>query len=173
MTKLFKGLAVIVFAAFSSVAAAEAKIAVIDVQAAMQATEHFKTMAKNLEASQNMKSFQAELKTIDGDLKAMEERQKKDGSTWSQEEAQQFQQQAQHKLQQRENVVRNIQGNLQREMGKLSQQLAPHAQQALKDIVTAQAIDILLAKNAVIHAAPTFDITAQLTSKLNAVKLAN
>lgn len=97
MTKLFKGFALVAAVVFSMGAAAQTKIAVVDAQAAMQGTQHFKTMLEALEGTQNMKSFRAELKTIEGDLKAMDERQKKDGSTWSREDAEQFQQQWQYK----------------------------------------------------------------------------
>lgn len=173
MTKLFKGFALVAAVVFSMGAAAQTKIAVVDAQAAMQGTQHFKTMLEALEGTQNMKSFRAELKTIEGDLKAMDERQKKDGSTWSREDAEQFQQQWQYKRQQFESVARNIQGAMQREAGKLQQQLMPQMQAALGEIVTAQAIDVLLNRNAVLLAGPSFDITPQLTEKLNAVKLAN
>ncbi len=173
MTKLFKGFALVAAFVFSMGAAAQTKIAVVDMQAAMQNTQHFKTALESLEATQNMKTFRAELKTIEGDLKAMDERQKKEASTWSQEQAQQFQQQWQYKRQQFESVARNIQGAMQREVGKLQQKMAPHIQQGVQDIVTAQAIDVLLQRNAVLIAGPQFDITPQLTEKLNAAKLAN
>jgi outer membrane protein len=47
------------------------------------------------------------------------------------------------------------------------QEMAPKAQEALRDIIKADSIGLLLQGNAVIHAEDSYIITAKLTDKLN------
>jgi len=47
------------------------------------------------------------------------------------------------------------------------EEMAPKVQEVLREIIEADGIGLLLQRNAVIHAEPSYSITAQLTDKLN------
>ena len=64
-------------------------------------------------------------------------------------------------------VVEKMQQAEQSVARELLQDMAPKAQEALRDIIKAESIGLLLQGNAVIHAEDSYIVTAKVTDKLN------
>jgi outer membrane protein len=78
---------------------------------------------------------------------------------------------AQQKLGSMQEDLDHVTGKLQQaEQGAgqaLLQEMAPKVQEVLREIIEKDGIGLLLQRQAVIHAEPSYSITAQVTDKLN------
>ena len=66
-----------------------------------------------------------------------------------------------------EHVVGKVQQTEQVAAQALLQEMGPKVQEVLRDLITTDGIGLLLQRGAVIHADPSYSITAKVTDKLN------
>ena len=167
MSRLIKvALAVLVVCA-PTLVWAEGKIAVVDVQDAILQTDIAQTRINEVREQEDYKKNKAEYDRLKSEGEALLKKFQKDAAVMSQDQKVA----AQQKLGSMQEDLDHVTGKLQQaEQGAgqaLLQEMAPKVQEVLREIIEKDGIGLLLQRQAVIHAEPSYSITVQVTDKLN------
>lgn len=163
---------VIAFAAMFSMAvsAVESKIAIFNPQAAIMNTQQAKRQLDALEANADYAASKAKFESLRVELGNLEKDAQSKGMTWSDDQKADFRKKMEYKGADLKLVVEKLKGDKTAVMRQVMQALVPKAQAALKDIVTAENIGLVLDSSAAHYATPEYDITAKVTDKINKAK---
>ncbi len=168
--KAFKFIAVLLVSLSGSLAMAEGKIAVFDLDRAVLNT----TVAKNrLNALRNQKDFKdtvAELEAVKKDYEKLVEQLQKDLEIMSAEQRQLAKNKIDGKRSDGEHLARKIEAAQQQEIQQIMQEIGPKLQKLLPAIIQEDGIGLLLPAKAVMHADADYDITAKVADRLNQSK---
>lgn len=154
----------------SAVSFAEAKIAVINTQAAILSTAVAKSKFEKLEKSADFAATKAKIDGISADLKAMGESYKKEGTTWSADKKAEAEKKMQSLQQDGQFNAKKLQAAEQEVAQEVMQELAQKYQAVLKQIIESEKIGLLLDSQAAIYKTAEYDITAKVTDALNKAK---
>lgn len=164
MNKAIKTLvATVMFMASSVAMAGDGKVAVLDVQEAILSTNAAKAEMKSFESRSDVAKMISDAEKLKKDIIALRGDVEKGGSG-----AQEKQKTIEFKQADFELIVRKLNAERQAAGKKLMDSIGPRLEGAVKSIVEAEGIGLLLDRKAAIHADPAFDITARVTEKLNA-----
>ena len=165
-------LVIIVFSsALASIAFSEDKIAVIDMQQAMFASNYAQNMAKEASESADFVALRAKAESSAADLQSMAKEAETKRLTWSTEEAAEHQKKMSYTKADYDLAVQKIQGEQQQLQQKIMQELTPQFQEALSEVAKGEGITLLLRRESVIIADPKNDLTAKVVDKLNQITL--
>ncbi|MBK6961689.1 MAG: OmpH family outer membrane protein [Gammaproteobacteria bacterium] len=164
---MFAG-SVLVLAFFALPAAAVDKIAVVDIQRVIFTSDVAKARQKQLQAESEFVGLQAKYDSIAADVKALQKKIEAERDTMSQEQATENQKKMEYLRADYELVERKLRAEVQQLQGKIMEELQPKVQAALKELVDAEGITLLLQREAVIVADPGLDVTSKLLERLNA-----
>jgi outer membrane protein len=143
------------------------KIAVVDVQGAILQTDYAQKRLAEVRDQADYKKNKAEYDRIKTEGEALLKTFQKDAAVMSQDQKVA----AQNKLTSMQEDLEHVTSKLQQaEQGvgqALLQEMAPKVQDVLREIIEKEGIGLLLQRNAVIHAEPSYSITATVTDKLN------
>jgi len=153
---------------FALPAAAVDKIAVIDIQRVIFTSDVAKARQKQLQAESEFVSLQAKYDSIAADVKALQKKIEAERDTMSQEQATENQKKMEYLRADYDLVERKLRAEVQQLQGKIMEELQPKVQAALKELVEAEGITLLLQREAVIVADPALDVTGKLLERLNA-----
>lgn len=151
----------------SSMALAEGKIVVLDLQAAVLSTEAAQERLETLEKNEDYAALRTRYQSLTADLQAFQEDAQKNGMTWSDEQKQEKQEEMSALREQYERTVQSLQGERQQVMQVIMQEMGERTQQALAQLIEAEKIDLVLNSQSAYHASAEYDITDQLTEMLN------
>jgi outer membrane protein len=148
----------------SAVSFAETKIAVLNVQVAVFQTATAKAKFAKMEKSPDFAATKAKLDGIQTDAKLLTESYKKESSTWAPEKklqglSQEYEFNAK-KLKDAQNEVAQ----------QVMQELGAKVEAAVKQVIDAEKIGLVLNSQAAMHATPEYDITAKVTDLINKAK---
>ena len=129
---------------FSSVASAEDKIAIIDVQQAMFASDYAQASVKQSIESADFVALKAKAEGSAADLQAMSKEAEAKRLTWSAEEAAGHQKRMSYAKADYDLAVQKIQGEQKQLQQKVLQDLSPVFQQALTEVVQEEGVTLLL-----------------------------
>lgn len=149
-------------------ASAVEKIAVVDIQRVIFTSDTAKARQKQLQAEQGFVELQAKYDSIAADVKALQKKIEAERDTMSRDQATETQKKMEYLRADYELVARKLQAEVQQLQGKIMEELQPQIQAALKELVEAEGVTLLLQREAVIFAAPTMDLTGKLLERLNA-----
>ena len=169
--KYIKLLSVVFLAAIATVASGEGKIAVIDMQQAMFASNYAQNMAKEASESADFVALRAKAESSAADLQSMAKEAETKRLTWSTEEAAEHQKKMSYTKADYDLAVQKIQGEQQQLQQKIMQELTPQFQEALSEVAKGEGITLLLRRESVIIADPKNDLTAKVVDKLNQITL--
>ena len=165
-----KIVAAVALCMMSAVSVAEVKIAILNPSAAIQGTAVAKAKFEKMSKSADYAATKAKLDGITTDAKALQASAEKENATWTAEKKAEVQKKLESLSQDYQFNGKKLQA-AQQEMGQqLTQEMGPKLQVALKEIVEAEKIDIVLDSQGVYHASPAHDITAKVTELLNKAK---
>jgi outer membrane protein len=153
---------------FALPAAAVDKIAVVDIQRVIFTSDVAKARQKQLQAESEFVGLQAKYDSIAADVKALQKKIEAERDTMSQEQAAENQKKMEYLRADYELVERKLRAEVQQLQGKIMEELQPKVQAALKELVDAEGITLLLQREAVIVADPGLDVTGKLLERLNA-----
>ncbi|MBI2783681.1 MAG: OmpH family outer membrane protein [Porticoccaceae bacterium] len=153
---------------FALPAAAVDKIAVVDIQRVIFTSDVAKARQKQLQAESEFVGLQAKYDSIAADVKALQKKIEAERDTMSQEQATENQKKMEYLRADYELVERKLRAEVQQLQGKIMEELQPKVQAALKELVEAEGITLLLQREAVIVADPGLDVTGKLLERLNA-----
>ena len=145
----------------------QGKIAVVDVQGAILATDVAQKRLAEVRGQDDYKADKAEYDRLKSEFEELVKKYQKDAAVMSPEQ----QEAARTKLSSKQADLEHVTGKLQQTeqaAGQaLLQEMAPKVQEVLRDIITQDEIGLLLQRNAIIHAEAGYSITAKVTDKLN------
>jgi outer membrane protein len=147
-------------------AQAEMKIAVVDMQRAVLASDEAKIAVEKFRAAK-----QEDIDTItalETALKGIQDRIAKDGEVMSEDEHRKLKNSFEEKATTYKFHRQNMQKAEQQELQQLAQKMEPKMQKALKAIIDEKKYDLVVRPEMVIYNAPGTDITKLLLEKLNA-----
>ena len=153
---------------FSSVAvAAEDKIAILDVQQAMFASDYAQSRVKQSLESADFVALKAKAEGSAADLQAMSKEVEAKRLTWSAEQAESHQKRMSYAKADYDLAVQKIQGEQKQLQQKILQDLSPTSQQALTEVIQEEGITLLLRAESVLSASAENNLTAKVVDRLN------
>lgn len=161
-------LQVALLAMTASFAQAEMKVAVVDMQRAVLASDQAKAAVEKFRVSK-----QGEIDTItklETELKGIQDKIAKDGDFLSEDERRKLKNSFEEKATTYKFHRQNMQKAEQQELQELAKVMEPKMQKALKAIIDEKKFDLVVRPEMVIYNAPGTDITKLLLEKLNASK---
>lgn len=167
MRRIFAG-SMLALAFFALPAVAADKIAVVDIQRVIFTSDVAKARQKQLQTESEFVGLQAKYDSIAADVKALQKKVEAERDTMSQEQATENQKKMEYLRADYELVERKLRAEVQQLQGKIMEELQPKVQAALKELVEAEGITLLLQREAVIVADPGLDVTGKLLERLNA-----
>jgi len=165
-----KCIAAMTLCVMSAVSYAETKIAVINPEGAIFSTAVAKARFEKLEKTSDYAATKAKLDAISADLKAVQESANKEGATWSAEKKSEVSKKIQSLQQDGQFNAKKLQTSRQEVAEAIAQEIGQKYQTALKQVVDADKIGLLLNSPSVIFATPEYDITAKVTDLINKAK---
>ncbi len=148
-------------------AQAEDKIAVIDIQRALFASDYAQSRVKESLETADFVALKAKAEGSAADLKAMSEEAKR--LTWSAEQVAAHQKKMSYAKADYDLAVQKIQGEQKQLEQQIPQELAPQFQEALSQVVKEEGVTILLRAESVIVAGPENNLTAKVVDRLNQI----
>jgi outer membrane protein len=142
-------------------------IAVVDFGKAIFGTEVAKARMKQKKGESEFATLQGKYESTVSEMKALKKEIDTQGMTWSQEQVADAQKKMEYLRADLELITRKIQGDQQTLQNSIVQELRPKAGEALQELIEEEGIVLLLSSEAVVTAAPSLDVTAKLTDRLN------
>ena len=167
MSKLIKVIFAVLALSVSTLGWAAGKIAVVDVQGAILQTDVAQKRLGEVREKADYKKNKAEADRLKSEGEALFKTFKKDEAVMSLEQKSASEKKLSGIQDDFRMVVEKMQQAEQSVARELLQDMAPKAQEALRDIIKAESIGLLLQGNAVIHAEDSYIVTAKVTDKLN------
>ena len=167
MSKLFKITFTVLFLALPALGWAQGKIAVVDLQEAILQTDIAQKRMQDIRDQDDFKADKAEFEKLKKELDELVKKFQKDAAVMSQEQQNAARQKLASKQADLEHVVGKVQQIEQAAGQALLQEMGPKVQEVLREIISTDGIGLLLQRGAVIHAEPSYSITAKVTDKLN------
>ena len=147
--------------------AAETKIAVIDIQQAMFASDYAQNSVKEAQESADFVALRAKAEGSAADLQSMGKEAETKRLTWSAEQVTAQQKKMSYAKADYDLAVQKIQGEQKQLQQQIMQELSPQFQEALAQVVQEEGITLLLRSESVIVASPENYLTAKVTDRLN------
>ena len=167
MSNLLKTTLAALLLALPLTAAAQGKIAVVDLQEAILQTDYAQKRINDVRNQDDYKSDKAEFDRLKTEFDNLVKDFQKDAAVMGQEE----QLAARKKLQSKQADLEHVTGKLrQAEQAagqQLLQEMSPKVQEVLRELIATEGIGLLLQRGSVIHADAGYSITAKVTDKLN------
>ncbi len=167
MSRILKcALAVVVFS-LPALGWAEGKIAVFDLQSAILQTDAAQARLAELRNEDEYKKNKAEFDRIKSEGETLVKSYQKDSAIMSEEQRATAQQKINSMQEDLEHVAGKLQQSEQVAAQAMFQEMGPKVQEVLRAIIEKEGVGLLLQRQAVIHAEPSYSITAKVTDKLN------
>lgn len=144
------------------------RIAVIDREAALLATDAAKAAQDKLNA--DMKPQRERLEQLRRDIKGLEEKFQKDAATMSERDKKALRDQADVKAGEFNKLIQQLQQRTSEAQQDLLNRLLPTMQGVLDDLRKAGNYDLVLDRRGAIYVDPELDLTRRVTERLNAGK---
>jgi len=146
---------------------AETKIAVIDIQQAMFASDYAQNSVKASLESADFVALKAKAEGSAADLQAMGKEAETKRLTWSAEQVAAQQKKMSYAKADYDLAVQKIQAEQKQLQQQIMQELSPQFQEALTEVVQDEGITLLLRSESVIVASPENNLTAKVVDRLN------
>jgi outer membrane protein len=164
--KFFEGsLLALMIAASGTVAAAELKIGIIDIQQALLASEEAQQFMET--AQSELETDQNEVNTLQQEMRELQEQMQKDAEVMSPSEQRRRQKEIEDKQIDYRFLVNKLQKEVQDRQQELMQQMGPKLEAVIKDLVEAEDYDLILQRGDLVYASADLSITRKVTEKLN------
>lgn len=168
MVKHVKILMVVLLSLVSFSTLAAGKIAVVNVQEAITKSDKAKLWLQNFESEHAAE--QADLRALEAELQAMQERFKKDQAILSEEEKRKFNKDMQDKYEELQFRGKQLQKEFKDAQQELLKSMLPMVQNVLNKLMEKNSYDMILRSEVVLTLSPKLDITGQVIEQLNKEK---
>ncbi|WGL16591.1 OmpH family outer membrane protein [Microbulbifer bruguierae] len=155
---------------FSGAAAAQTKVAVVNIQAAIMSTEKASSKINALKTSSEYSQLQNSAEGIRSEVQKMAEDAQKNGVTWSDEQKAEHQRKMNFKRSDFETAVKKLRAIEGQAVQDIQKDLLPKAKTVLEEIIKERKLDLVLDANAAVYAGAEASLTEDLVKRLNAAK---
>ncbi len=155
---------------FSNVTLAQGKIAVMDLQSAILRSEAAQKELKALGAKAEYVALTAQAESLNSEMKALVEEMQTKGLTWSDERKAKQYKDIEYKRADQQLVAQKLQKQQGEIYRKLFAKYGKQASEAAKEIIKSGGYGLVLKPQSVEYADTGYDITAQITDRLNKAK---
>ncbi len=146
-------------------AAAELKIAVLDTQRALVASEEAQALLQ--QAQQELQVEEETVKTLGEEIIAIQEKLQTDGEVMSPTEQRKLQKDIEDKQIDYQFLVNKLQKEVNDRRQELLQQMVPKIDAVLKDLIELEGYDLIMERGNLRYVNTKHDITRKVTEKLN------
>jgi outer membrane protein len=160
-------------AVLPSLAAAQGRIAVVNLEEAILQTDEAQKRLSALREAADYKADKAEFDRLQEERDDLIKDVQKDIAVMSAEQQQAARKRIASKNADLEHVFRKLQQSEQQLGQELLQEMTPKVQAVLRDLIQSEGIGLLIQRNVVIHADNGYSITSKVTDKLNQKALEN
>lgn len=167
MSKLTKVSLFVLALALPSLGWAQAKVAVVNIQEAVLQTDLAQKRLEELNNKADYKADKAEADRLKKEFDGLVSKFQKDAAVMSEEQKVAARQSLTSKQGDLEHVMKKLQQWNQTAVQSLAQELGSKIEEAVRDVVTSEKIDILLPRASVAYLNPEYSITSKVTNKLN------
>lgn len=161
-------LGALALATSGSVIAAELKIAIVDPQNAIAATEQYTKAVADLE--KDTAGDKAKLTKLQAELNTCSQKMKTDGATMSATDQAKLKSDCEAKYRDYQAIGQVFQRTINERQQAILQDIGPKFQRALDAVAKEGGYDLVLVKEAAPFAKPMLEITDKVTIKLNTMK---
>lgn len=148
--------------------AKDPKIAVADNLTALLKSNEAKKMLEGLQAE--LEEDKTKIQAIESKLKDLNEKAERDGPVMSKSQQDKLLQEIEDQSIDRNFLIKKYQKRQQEGQQQIIQALKPKFEMAINEVVEEGKYDIVLHKQAVVFSATAYDITEEITRKLNSAK---
>ena len=167
MKTLLKLITATLLVALPTLATAQGKIAVVDLETAILQTDFAQQRLTEFEAGEDFAADRTEFEGLREELDELVQNFQRDQAAMSEDQQVAARQKLASKQSDIEYVAKKLQSLKQQNAQRVFQELAPKAREVLRDIIATEGIGLLLQQQTVIHADLGYSITAKVTDKLN------
>ncbi|MCH8140683.1 MAG: OmpH family outer membrane protein [Proteobacteria bacterium] len=165
MIKKLVSLSSLLFCLVAASASAELKIAVLDTQRALIASEEAQSLSKKI--TEELQSDEAEAKALNDEVRALTEKLQKDGEVMSPAEQRKAQKDIEDKQIDLQFLVNKLQKAVQDRRQELVNHMLPKIDAVLKDLIELEGYDLIMERSNLRYVNTKHDITRKVTEKLN------
>jgi len=163
--KKLVSLSSLLFCLVATSASAELKIAVLDTQRALIASEEAQSLSKKIQ--EELQSDEAEAKALNDEVRALTEKLQKDGEVMSPAEQRKAQKDIEDKQIDLQFLVNKLQKAVQDRRQELVNHMLPKIDAVLKDLIELEGYDLIMERSNLRYVNTKHDITRKVTEKLN------
>jgi len=164
---LFRSIAAIALFVLSSVAFAQGKIAVVNLQQAILQTDFAQQQMEEFRANEAYAEDKAELDRLNADFEKLVQEFQRDQAAMSEDQQLAMQLKLRSKQSDLEYVGNKLQTLEDQNAQRVFAELAPLAQQVLQDVIRDEAVGLLLNAQSALYSDVGYNLTAKVTDKLN------
>ncbi len=146
-------------------AVAELKIAVLDTQRALVASEEAQSLLQ--QAQQELQAEEEAVKSLGEEIIAIQEKLQTDGEVMSPTEQRRLQKDIENKQIDYQFLVNKLQKQVNDRRQELLQQMVPKIDAVLKDLIELEGYDLIMERGNLRYVNTKHDITRKVTEKLN------
>jgi len=160
---VFRSLWLLILA--SGAASAELKIAVIDTQRALVASEEAQGLLQ--QAQEELAADEADIKSLGEEIIASQEKLRTDGEVMSPTEQRKLQKEIEDKQIDYQFLANKLQKQFNDRRQELLAQMGPKIEAVLRDLIAIEGYDMIMERANFQYVNPKHDITRKVTEKLN------
>ena len=164
---LFRFVAVLALMVASTLAHAQGRIAVVNLEEAILQTDSAQQRLRDFEAGESFAEDKAEFDSLKAELDKLVQDFQRDQAAMSEDDQVAARQKMASKNADLEYVAKKLQTLQTQNAQRVMQELAPQAQEVLREIIETDQIGLLLQQQAVIHSDLGYNITAKVSDKMN------
>ena len=150
-----------------ALAAGATKVAVLDLQAVVLASDAGKSGMGELEKKPEYAEFKAKLESAEADLKAMDEQAQNESLTWSEDKKKKHREKMTELAKERQNLMMTLNRARESVFIQLLNVMEPAIGQVLEQVMASEGIELIIDSKSVIHKVSSADITPMVVEKLN------
>lgn len=151
----------------SSLAAAQGKVVVFNMQAALMKTNTAEQKLKALESNAEFASMKSKFESLRAELIALDQDAKTNNLTWSAEQKADHRKKVEYKSADLKLAAEKLKAERNAVVQNIAKELGPKAKEALDSLVKDENIGLVLDSSVAYFATAEYDITAKVTSRLN------
>ncbi len=160
-------LAGFLMAVLPSIVVAQGRIAVVNLEQAILQTDVAQQRLEEFEANEDFASDKSQFDALRAELDQLVKDFQRDQAAMSEEDQVAARQKMSSKQSDLEYVAKKLQTLQTQNAQRVMQELAPQAQEVLREIIETDQIGLLLQQQAVFHADLGYNITAKVSDKMN------
>ncbi len=165
MIKKLVSLSSLLFCLVAASASAELKIAVLDTQRALIASEEAQSLSQKI--SEELQIDEAEAQALNDEVRTLTEKLQKDGEVMSPAEQRKAQKDIEDKQIDLQFLVNKLHKAVQDRRQELVNHMLPKIDAVLKDLIELEGYDLIMERSNLRYVNTKHDITRKVTEKLN------